>query len=441
MPNTPTRRLAILSFLLVFAGSGSILRSASATVVPGSDPRRPVVITVDDLPIVSAKLHPDPAERERITREMLLALRKHGIRAVGLVTWDRVQGEKDVELLRMWLEQGHELGNHSYKHLSYTRTAPAEYIADVEAGRKQVAALLEPSGRTVRFFRFPFLREGDTPEKLDAMRAYLAQSGQRNLPVTLDNQDWSFEEPWVEARKKGDRQAMDRVAEQYHESLHLEIRGHEAVGDRLFGRQTPQILLLHATEVSAAQWDRLFTWLTETGHRFAGSDEVLGDPAFSEPHRYVGHFGPGLWDRIAAERRTKTDVAEVEALLKKQAEAWSRGDLEAFTSVYADDATFLTSSGVTQGRQAVLDRYRKRYPDRQAMGTLTLEVLETRPASGTEVTMLGGARPSRVHGVSVAARWKLSYPEGGERKDAEGLTLIVLRRGANGWEIVQDASM
>jgi ketosteroid isomerase-like protein len=259
--------------------------------------------------------------------------------------------------------------------------------------------------------------------------------------VTLDNQDWSFEEPWVEARKKGDRQAMDRVAEQYHESIHLEIRGHEAVGDELFGRNTPQILLLHATEVSAAQWDRLFTWLEETGHRFAGPDEVLGDPAFAEPHRYVGRHGPGLWDRITTERRTKTELAEVEALLKKQAEAWSRGDLETFTSVYAEDATFLSTTGLTQGRQAVLDRYRRRYPDRQAMGTLTLEVVEARPAAGTEVTMLGGARPSRVHGVSIVARWKLSYPEGGERKDAEGLTLVVLRRGANGWEIVQDASM
>lgn len=435
-------QIAVLAILLVLAGPGSVARSASAAVTGSdTDPRRPVLITVDDLPISSSRLHPEPAERERITREMLSALRQHGIRAVGLVTWDRVQGEKDVELLRMWLDAGHELGNHSSRHLSYSRTEPAEYIADVEAARKEIAALLAPGGRTVRFFRFPFLREGETPEKLDAMRAYLAESGQRNLPVTLDNQDWSFEEPWVTARKKGDRQAMARIAEEYHESLHLEIRGHEAVGDDLFGRQTPQILLLHATEVNAAQWDRLFTWLTAAGHRFAGPDEVLADPAFSEPHRYVGRYGPGLWDRIAAERRTRADLAEVEALLKRQAEAWSRGDLETFTSVYADDATFLTANGVTQGRQAVLDRYRRRYPDRQAMGTLTLEVLEARPASGTEVTMLGGARPSRVHGVSVAARWKLSYPEGGERKDAEGLTLIVLRRGAGGWEIVQDASM
>jgi hypothetical protein len=64
-----------------------------------------------------------------------------------------------------------------------------------------------------------------------------------------------------------------------------------------------------------------------------------------------------------------------------------------------------------------------------------------RPAQGIEVTALGDARPSRVQGVSVAARWRLAYPDQPEKKTAEGLTLLVLRRHGDSWEIVQDASM
>jgi hypothetical protein len=52
--------------------------------------------------------------------------------------------------------------------------------------------------------------------------------------------------------------------------------------------------------------------------------------------------------------------------------------------------------------------------------------------------MLGDAAPSRVHGVSVVARWRLEYAD---RDAAEGMTLIVLRRRGDGWEMVQDASM
>jgi peptidoglycan/xylan/chitin deacetylase (PgdA/CDA1 family) len=414
-----------------------VLSLAVSAPAANAEPR-PVLVTVDDLPVALGRLHTDPAERERITRDMLAVLARHEIRAVGLVTWRNVTSEADRRLLEMWLEAGHELGNHSSSHLSYTRTEPDAYIPDVESARSAIADLVAPHGREVRFFRFPMLREGDTPAKLEAMRAYLGESGQRNLPVTIDNQDWSFEEPWVKAVREGDAAAMARVAEEYHESLRLAVRHHERTDDGLFRRPLPQILLLHAGAVGAAQWDELFGWLERTGHRFAHADEVLADPVFSESHEYVGTHGPGLWDRIASERRRARAEDEIRTLLDAQIAAWNAGDVERFCSFYTEDTAFLSPTGLTIGRQAVVDRYRARYPDRAAMGHLTLEVLEMRPSAGTEVSMMGDARPSRIHGMSVAGRWKLSYPD---REPAEGLTLLVLRPTPEGWRIVQDASM
>jgi beta-aspartyl-peptidase (threonine type) len=116
---------------------------------------------------------------------------------------------------------------------------------------------------------------------------------------------------------------------------------------------------------------------------------------------------------------------EIQALLRAQAEAWTRGDLDAFCSVYADDATFISPSGMTHGRRAVLDRYRDKYEDKAAMGALTLEVLETRS--------LGSPQAS-----SVIARWTLTWPD---KPKAEGLTLLVFTRTKDGWRILQDASM
>jgi len=126
--------------------------------------------------------------------------------------------------------------------------------------------------------------------------------------------------------------------------------------------------------------------------------------------------------------------SDVGGVLAAQSAAWNRGDLEAFVSAYAEDATFLSTSGVTHGKAAVLARYRKRYPDQKAMGTLTLTVMEARPlgvdvASGT------------VNALSVAAHWRLDHPGDPAAKPAEGSTLLVLRRHGGRWEIVQDASM
>jgi peptidoglycan/xylan/chitin deacetylase (PgdA/CDA1 family)/ketosteroid isomerase-like protein len=399
---------------------------------------RQVLVTVDDLPIALGSLHQDPAERERITRELLANFEQHGIQAVGLVTWRNVRGPADLGLLEMWLEAGHELGNHSYTHPDYTTTGIDEYVADVERGRAELARFLEPHGKKVRFFRFPMLHEGDTPRKLEAMREYLERTDQRNLPVTYDNQDWSYERPWVRARRAGDDTALAEIAEDYLAALRFSIRHHERTGDRLFERELPQILLLHANEVGAALGDRLFSWLERTGHRFVTADELLADPIFDEEHAFVGPAGYGLWDRLASERLADRALGEVQAHLDDQLDAWNRGDLDAFCAGYDEDALFISPSGSTQGRDEILGRYRKRYTDREAMGTLSFEILEMRPVQGVEISMLGDSRPGRVHTVSVAARWSLTYPD---REEAAGLTLIVLQRRGDGWSIIHDASM
>ena len=123
-----------------------------------------------------------------------------------------------------------------------------------------------------------------------------------------------------------------------------------------------------------------------------------------------------------------TDPAEIArhpavAVLKQQALAWSRGDIDAFCAVYAEDALFVTPSGLTRGREAVRARYQSKYPDAAAMGTLTLEPVDLRDGGDT---------------VAVAAKWTLTYPD---KAAATGWTLIVLHVVAGKWLVMQDASM
>lgn len=152
--------------------------------------------------------------------------------------------------------------------------------------------------------------------------------------------------------------------------------------------------------------------------------------------RSAGAVPPGSTPDVPLPSSIAMTVArsDVNGLLRAQSAAWNRGDLEAFVSSYAEDATFLSPSGVTHGRKGVLERYRKRYPDQKAMGKLTLTVMEAQPlgvdvASGT------------VNALSVAAHWELDHPDDPAVKPAEGSTLLVFRRHGGRWEIVQDASM
>ena len=68
-------------------------------------------------------------------------------------------------------------------------------------------------------------------------------------------------------------------------------------------------------------------------------------------------------------------------MLSSSVEAWNRGDLVAFTSYYEDSPeTTYVSREVVRGHKAILERYRKHYPNREAMGTLTFSNVEVRQA-------------------------------------------------------------
>jgi len=435
MTRGPAATRALLAATLLAVVPGLAAPAPPGDEVPPAP--RPLLVTVDDLPVAGRGGGAGAAERSRITEALLGHLRAHGIQAVSFVVWRGVRDAAGRALLERWLAEGHELGNHSFGHPNYTATDFAAYRADVENARGEIEMLLAAHGRRLRFFRFPFLREGDTPEKVAAMREYLNETAQRNVPVTIDNQDWSYDNPWRDARLAGDEAAVASVAEDYHAALRLAVRHHETRGDRLLGRTTPQILLLHANAIGAAEWGRLFDWLEGTGHRFARIDEVLAEPVFADLPAVATPFGYGAWDRLWQIEGEEAAREETAALLSRQAEAWNAGDLAAFCSIYADDATYVSPSGMTRGRVAILDQYERRFPDRAAMGTLFLDVLEARPSNGVEFSVLGDAVPGRVHAVSIIARWRLAWSD---REPAEGKTLVVFRRSGDTWLIVQDAS-
>lgn len=153
-------------------------------------------------------------------------------------------------------------------------------------------------------------------------------------------------------------------------------------------------------------------------------------PLWRDPHRPLDPPPapwPPRWVHLALLTLTLLGATpDPTTLLKEQVAAWNRGDLVAFCADYADDATFVSPSGVTTGRAAVLERYQKKYgQDRSTMGTLSIEPFDVRSLAGGKV-------------VSIAARWKVEWPK---KPAAAGLTLIVFEDRGGRWVLVQDASM
>jgi len=112
----------------------------------------------------------------------------------------------------------------------------------------------------------------------------------------------------------------------------------------------------------------------------------------------------------------------VTAVIEEQQAAWNQGDLDGFMKGYwnSPDLTFAGSGGITRGWQPVLERYKKNYPDPQAMGHLDFSELEMRPLGKDSAVVLG--------------RWHLKRSS----DELGGVFTLVFQHFPEGWRIIHD---
>jgi peptidoglycan/xylan/chitin deacetylase (PgdA/CDA1 family) len=194
-------------------------------------------------------------------------------------------------LLRMWLDAGLELGNHTYSHPDLNRTPLEEFEADVMRGEKVTRRLLEERGRTLRYFRHPFLHVGSDLPKRRAFEAFLAAHGYVVAPVTVDDDDFIYAAVYADALRRGDRAAAARIGDDYLRYMDEVFSFFEGVSRRIVGREIRQVVLLHANALNADRFGVLAEALVRRGYRFIPLEEALEDDAYRRPDEFVGAPG------------------------------------------------------------------------------------------------------------------------------------------------------
>ncbi len=87
----------------------------------------------------------------------------------------------------------------------------------------------------------------------------------------------------------------------------------------------------------------------------------------------------------------KVEEEAIRSVLNAQQIAWNNGDLEVFMEGYwkSDSLQFMSARGVNHGWQETLEGYKKGYPDRAAMGTLSFEILQITALSQINFVVMG----------------------------------------------------
>jgi ketosteroid isomerase-like protein len=123
-------------------------------------------------------------------------------------------------------------------------------------------------------------------------------------------------------------------------------------------------------------------------------------------------------------RTASHEELEVVKVLLVQEKAWNSGDIEGYLKGYKNSPdTIFMGHQISRGYAQIAEDYKRNYPNRSAMGTLSFSELEAHPINDTLAICLGHYHLDR------------SRKDGGA---AEGVFSVVLERTADGWKIILD---
>jgi peptidoglycan-N-acetylglucosamine deacetylase len=244
----------------------------------------PVAVTLDDGPQLAPMPRLDAPARDAAMRA---ALARHGVTAALFVTaGNGAQTPAGLALARAWGEAGHRLGNHTVTHLdlNHAEVTLAQYQAELLACDAVIAPL--PGYR--RWFRYTYLREGNTPDKRDGMRGFLQSQGYRNAAVTLDTSDWRLDGLLRKTLQRDPTADLEPIRQAYLAHVWQRAQAYDALARRLQGREVPQVLLLHHNLINALWLDDVLAMFQARGWRFVTPDEAYADPLYAlQPERAV----------------------------------------------------------------------------------------------------------------------------------------------------------
>ena len=294
-------RPATRSVASLLCGLAALAIVAQPDLVAGQDrtTSRAVAVTFDDLPFVAAGGPYFPAAT-RTTSELLRVLNSHSATAIGFVNEAQLdvgnQRREREALLQQWITAGMTLGNHTYSHPDFNALTIDEFKDQIVRGEPTITRLMAKHGKTGLVFRHPMTHTGDTREKKDAIDAFLVSRGYRIAPHTIENSDFIFNAVYSRALGAGDEALAVRVRDAYLELTMAAIDFAARTAPTIFGREIPQVLLLHANVLNADCLDRLLSDLEGRGYRFVSLEEAMKDPAYATKDTMVSAHGPTwLW--------------------------------------------------------------------------------------------------------------------------------------------------
>lgn len=219
---------------------------------------------------------------EEWNRMILTALKEAGVTATFFVTGSNKLDTKGRYLLKSWSNEGHAIANHTYTHPNFNSETMT--VEDFEEELLKTDTVISEYDNYVKLFRFPYLKEGKTEEKIAGYRNVLSKHGYKNGHVTIDASDWYINGELIKFIKKEgiDNPKIDQYKAYYLQHILERASFYDSLSYQLTNRHINHTLLLHHNLTSALFLDDLIAYFQNEGWEVISTDEAFQDAFFAE---------------------------------------------------------------------------------------------------------------------------------------------------------------
>jgi peptidoglycan/xylan/chitin deacetylase (PgdA/CDA1 family) len=249
-----------------------------------------VAITIDD-PHTTETPRMTPEQRNRAILDALRA--SSNLKAALFVCGKRVDDEPGRRLLGQWDDAGHVIANHSYSHPYYhsKRIGVEQFIEEILRGE----AVIKDYAGFRKLFRFPFLKEGDTLEKRERIRAFLRERGYRNGHVTIDASDWYVDERLRQRLAKEPDADTTPYKNFYLKHIWDRATFYSGLARKVVARPIKHTLLIHHNLLNALFLGDLLGMFKNRGWRLIDAEDAFRDKHYSSEPKILPAGESLLW--------------------------------------------------------------------------------------------------------------------------------------------------
>jgi peptidoglycan/xylan/chitin deacetylase (PgdA/CDA1 family) len=303
-------RLGVLISAIILAGCATQPAAVQSRMPSG--PFK-MAITIDDLPVHGST--PKNMTAVQVNRQMVDAITAAGIPAMGFVNGKWIEEDPgNIAALEIWRDAGIPLANHSWAHLDFNTQTLEAYKQQVTRNEPLLEQVDRAGGK--RWFRFPYLREGEDPAKRAQIRTFLADRGYKIAGVSMDFADWQFNYAYGRCADAGDTRAVHRMEEMYLQAARDHVNHSRMLGRAIYGREIPQVQLMHVGAMSARMMPRLIDLYRSMGAQFVTLAEAQSDPAYAEDNnlrlparsQYIGSRAQALGIKFTHPRDNEAEL-------------------------------------------------------------------------------------------------------------------------------------